>query len=403
MGFRAFLGNFAQPKMCAIGAASLVAAVGLHVCARAEDPLLKQLFDRQAAAAIEEAKSPRKPDPSAERARILVLADGRVVEGGVRGDLHGYRVETPQGKLFFSFDQVKLVARDRNEAYQKMCAMDPGTHVRRDMRLGHWCLDNGLPREAAFHLRKVLEVDPTNQQAKGLLMRLEAGQSSGAGGFVKVGGTSERGESDAKIVESLGRLSPRAVREFVIGVQPILLARCGSARCHGGTTDSSFHLERVHLAAGGNRLTTGRNLESVLHEVDPQFARRSPLLQKALEAHGGTSHAPLSGSTADVQKARLIAWLTSVASEVKCLNQEDAARRSVDNIAQAGKPQPRRDPLVVPAAATGVDSKMIVPAIPVPSEPPRGASAQSKGSEKPANDLGPLTDPFDPAQFNRSK
>jgi hypothetical protein len=402
MGFRASLGIFARPKLrnilAVVAVACLPAALGVGGRARADDPLLKQLFDRQAAVAIQEAKSPHKAQaPSVEGGRILVLMDGRVVDGTIRADLHGYRVETPEASLFFAFDQVKLVARDRNEAYQKLCATDPGTHLRRDLRLGRWCLDNRLPREAAFHLRKVLEIDPTNQEARSLLTRLEVAQT--AGGFVKVGGVADQSGPDAKVVESLARLSPDAVKEFVIGVQPILVARC--ARCHDGTVPSSFRLERVHLAGGGNRMITGRNLEAVLHQVDPQFIRRSPLLQKAVEAHGGTSHGPLSGGGADVQKARLMAWLRSVAPELNRLNREDSSRRSTEKVAQAGKPQALRDPLVVPASATGIDQPETVhgamPAVSGPTVAPPAAQ------DKPPTDLGPLTDPFDPSQFNRGK
>jgi hypothetical protein len=402
MGFRADLGMSPHSDLArGLTAVCLFAALGWQGRSGADDPLLKRLFDRQAAAAIEEAKSPHKtPMPSTDGARILVLSDGRVVEGTIRGDLHGYRVETVEANVFFSFDQVKLVARDRGEAYQKLCATDPGTGVRREMRLGHWCLENQLPREAAFHLRKALETDPTNKDAKNLLARLEATQTSG--GFIKVGGAAEPNVPDAKVVQSLARLSPAAVKEFVIGVQPILLARCGNARCHGGPATTSFHLDRVHLAAGGSRLITSHNLDSVLRQVDPQFAHRSPLLLKAIEAHGGASHAPLTGGGADVQKARLIAWLQNATPEVNRLNQEDSSRRSVEKIAQAGQPQPRRDPLVMPASATVVHPPGTADvAIPPPSEPL--ARRAAKSPEKHTNDLGPLTDPFDPAQFNRPK
>jgi hypothetical protein len=385
-----------------LGILTLLAAFGVDKPTRADDPLLKQLLDRQAAAAIEQARTPHKSsEPPVEGVRILVLTDGRVVDGTIQADLHGYRVQTPEANLFFTFDQVKLVARDRTDAYQKLCAIDPGTHAHRDIWLGRWCLENRLPQEAAFHLRKVLEADPGNQEAKSLLTRLDAAQT--AGGFVKVGGMADRAVSDAKIVESLSRLSPAEVKEFVIGVQPILLARCGNARCHGAAGATEFHLERVHLAAGGNRVITGRNLDSVLQQVDPKFARRSPLLQKAIEAHGGVAHAPLSGpGAADVQKARLIAWLTSVSPELARFDREDSARRSVEKIAQAGKPQPtRRDSLVVPASATGIDPSMIRPIMPPASS--AAAKTDPKTQEKPKNDLGPLTDPFDPAQFNRGK
>jgi hypothetical protein len=402
MAIRASLGIFVGLKNSGRAAAGIIVALALLASsepALADDPLLKQIFDRQAAAAIEAAKSPHKAAPSAEGARILVLADGRVVDGAVRADLHGYRVETPDAKLFFTFDQVQLVARDRADAYQKMRAWEPGTSVRRDMRLGRWCLENRLPNEAAFHLRKVLDTDPTNQEAKNLLARLEADQTRG--GFVKVEARGERVSPDAKVVESLARLSPDTVKDFVIGVQPILLSRCGNARCHGPATENSFHLERVHLAGGGSRLITGRNLDSSLREIDPQFARRSALYQKAIESHGGTLHAPLSGGGADVQKARLLAWLTKVAPEVKRLNQEDSARRSVDKVAQSGKPQPHRDAHVVPASATSVELSPVLPS--APALDAAAGSGQSKSADRTANDLGPLTDPFDPSQFNRGK
>ncbi|HET6328594.1 MAG TPA: hypothetical protein VFG04_28180 [Planctomycetaceae bacterium] len=395
MGFRGPLGIFAPSKLGqAVAVISLLTTLGPHDRARADDPLLKQLFERQAKAAMEEAKSPPKaPVLPAEGATILILMDGRVIDGTIRADLHGYRVQTSDANQFFSFDQVRLVARDRNDAYQKMCAMEPGNHVRRDLRLGRWCLENRLPQEAAFHLRKVLENDPVNQEAKSLLTRLEASQATG--GFVKVGAVIDRG-ADPKIVESLSRLSPATVKEFVIGVQPILMSRCG--RCHSSSEAKSFRLERVHLASGGNRSITGRNLETVLHQIDPQFSRRSPLLMKATEAHGGALHAPLSGGGADFQKARLTAWLQSVAPELNRLNREDASRRSTEKIAQAGKPQPHRDPLVVPASSVGIDQVEVAR-----DTTPGGPTVVAPPPEKPANDLGPLTDPFDPSQFNRGK
>jgi hypothetical protein len=426
MRFRASLNFYTQRRAWhPLGFACLVAFLGPTASVRADDPLLKQLFDRQAAAAVEQAKSPHKAPTAPEGSHILVLADGRVIDGAIRGDLHGYRVETPEASMFFTFDQVQLVARDRHEAYDKMCATEPTTTpMRRDIRLGRWCLENRLPGEAAFHLRKVLEFDPSNQEAKALLTRLQAAQTT-PGGFVKVGGMTEHVAPDAKVIESLARLSPDRVKEFVIGVQPILLARCGSVRCHGGPTKTSFHLDRVHLAAGGNRQITGRNLDAVLQLVDPQYARRSLLLAKAAEAHGGAAHPPLAGGASDVQKARLVAWLSSVAPELNRMNREDAARRSVEKIAQAGRPETHRDPLVVPASANfpvwnsfpasntvpasnaGVDASMIQPTASLPrAGTASSGSKPSANSGNPANssnDLGPLTDPFDPAQFNRGK
>jgi hypothetical protein len=402
MGFRAPLNLYTEVKaLNPLGLACLVVALGASANLRADDPLLKQLFDRQAAAALDETKSPHK-HLAATGSRILVLADGRVVEGTIRADLHGYHVETSDANLYFAFDQVQLVARDRQEAYQKMCASNPGNRAQRDLRLGRWCLENHLPNEAAFHLRKVLEAEPGNQQAKALLVRLDDAQA--AGGAVASRSTEETAVPDAKVVESLARLSPGAVREFVLGVQPILMARCGSTRCHGGPAETSFHLGRVYLSAGGNRQMTSKNLEAVLRQVDPQFVRRSPLLQRAVEAHGGALHAPLTGGGADVQKARILAWLTKAAPELKQLNQEEASRHSIDKVAQAGKPERHQDAFIVPVSAVGGRANGASPETKSAALPPATFTppvGEKKAPEKVTNDLGPLTDPFDPGQFNK--
>jgi hypothetical protein len=420
MGFRASLNLYTEVKAPhPLGIACLIVALGAGANLRADDPLLKQLFDRQRAAAIEEAKSPHK-HLAATGSRILVLADGRVVEGIIRADLHGYHLETPDANLYFSFDQVQLVARDRQEAYQKMCASNPGNLAQRDLRLGRWCLENRLPHEAAFHLRKVLEAEPGNQQAKALLVRLEESQAPGTP--VAAGAPEETAAPDAKVVESLARLSPGTVREFVLGVQPILMARCGSTRCHGGPAETSFRLGRVYLSAGGNRQMTSKNLEAVLHEVDPQFVRRSSLLQHAIEAHGGALHPPLTGGAAELQKARIIAWLTNVAPELKQMKQEEASRHAIDKVAQAGKPEPHRDAFIVPVSAIGRQSNGASPEAkstglpaatfkpPATFTPPAAEknlaekkTPEPKTADKAGNDLGPLTDPFDPAQFNKAK
>ena len=320
-----------------------------------------------------------------------------------RGDLHGYRVETAEANLFFTFDQVKLVARDRNEAYQKMCATEPGTHVRRDLRLGRWCLENRLPREAAFHLRKVLEVDPTNKEAKDLLTRLEAAQTTG--GFVKVGGTAERVVPDAKVVESLARLSPAAVKEFVIGVQPILLARCGSARCHGGPEATSFHLDRVHLAAGGKPAHHGA--QSRFCAASGRSAICPP--QSAL-AESERSSRSIVARSAFRRRGRCPENAAyGVAAERRARTEAFESRRLVTSFGRKDRAS-RQAAVATPSGSAGragfrnrnqsADCPSTSPSRLRASFRPRGAS---QTPEKPANDLGPLTDPFDPTQFNRPK
>ena len=298
---------------------------------------------------------------------------------------------------------MKFVAADLHEAYAKLCDSIGGSSVRRDLLLGRWCVENDLRPEAADHFRNVLSVEPANREARLGLAKLEEAQSQEP--------TQERGAktrpspADAQFPESLSRLSGSAVREFVIGIQPVLLSRCGSVKCHGGGDLSSpgaatFRLEHVRLSQGSNRAATARNLDAVLNLLDGQFPSQSPLFQRGLQPHGGLSmRPPLDGPAGRAQEMRLRRWVEIVAPERNRLRREEASRAFVSRFARSHKPPTLRDPDVVPAAATiGTTDNGATP--PEQMTPPAAASAGLQNPLGSPRQLGPLTDPFDPAQFN---
>jgi hypothetical protein len=335
---------------------------------------------------------------AAEAPKLLVLRNGRVVQGSVRADSRGYFVESPRSSLYFPFEQVKFVAADLHAAYGKLCNSITGHSVRRDLLLGRWCLENELYPEAAAHFRNVLKVDATNREAKQLLAKLEQTQTPEAA--PERGGSTRPANADAQFPESLSRLSGSTVREFVIGIQPMLLARCGTVKCHGGTdllAGSSFRLEHVRLSQGSNRAATARNLDAVLNLIDGQFASQSPLFERGLQPHGGLAmRSPLDGPAGRAQEARLRRWVDSVAPQRNRLKREDASRKFVSRFARSQKPPALHDPNVVPASATdqepqGKNGRFS-------GDRPVAAAPENRGGT--ANRLGPLTDPFDPAQFN---
>jgi hypothetical protein len=345
---------------------------------------------------------------------VLVLRNGRVVQGTIRTDARGYLVESPRSSLYFTFEHVKFVAADLHEAYAKLCDSIGGSSARRDLLLGRWCLENGLPPEAADHFRNVLNVDPANREARQALARLDQTQSEEPAPAEEHGAKTRQPAADAQVPESLSRLSGSAVREFVIGVQPMLLARCGSVKCHGGGGGggggdasspgvASFRLERVRLSQGSNRSATARNLAAVLNLLDGQFPSQSPLFQQGLQPHGGLlMRAPLDGPAGRAQEMRLRRWVETVSPERNRLRREDATRAFVSRFARPQKPAAVRDANVTPASAAvegaveGAGNEAGQP------EPPAAAAA-SAGLRNPAGSprqLGPLADPFDPSQFN---
>jgi hypothetical protein len=305
--------------------------------------------------------------------------------------------------LYFPFEHVKFVAADMHDAYVKLCDSLSGTSVRRDLMLGRWCIENDLRPEGAAHFRNALNAEPTNREARLALANLEdvQPQESSREQGAKTGPPS----ADAQHPESLSRLSGSAVREFVIGIQPMLLARCGGVNCHGGADPSSpgaasFHLEHVRLSQGGNRAATARNLNAVLNLLDGPFPSQSPLFQKGLQPHGGLlMRSPLDGPAGRAQEMRLRRWVEALAPERNRLKRDDATRAFVSRFAQSQKPPTLHDPDVAPASAAMEDAgNVAIP--PEQTTPPADTSARLENRVAPPRQLGPLTDPFDPAQFN---
>jgi len=332
--------------------------------------------------------------------KILIMKDGRTIQGSVRADAGGYHIETPTSNMYVTFEYVKFAATDLQDAHRKMSDSLPATMLRRDVTLARWCLDNGLVPEAAEHLRLAVKADPANSEAKDLMAKLERVVSTHVGGEAVVGNAFPRDEESSQHPESLSRLQPATVKEFVTRVQPILLARCGSARCHGGTESTAFRLERVRFGEGGNRGVTSRNLEAILRQIDNQFPSQSPLLVRGFPTHGGQTRPTASTHVALTQQTRVREWVKVAAVEMNRIKREDAERGAIKHLVQSGKPSAIGDHNVVPASAK-VSAAAAAPPITRPATTPSPAiKPASVEAETPANGVGPLTDPFDPTDFN---
>jgi hypothetical protein len=357
-------------------------------------------------------KNPETPErpPSKGPLTILVLKSGRVVRGPIHADERGYRVDSGGGGMYFPFRFVKIAAADMPEAYRLMCETSTDHSFRRDIFLGRWCIENNLLPQAAEHFRNVLKVDATNAEAKDALAKL--GEATPGDGSRSARDRSRQHGADFHPSESLSRLSSGAVRDYVTAVQPLLLARCGSMKCHGARAETSFRLERVRLGQGSNRAATARNLDTVLNQIDANFPSNSRLIQQGFQPHGGLVRAPFDAWAAAEQQARLRKWVLAVAPELRKLHREDASRGAVNRAAQAGEAAFKRDPNVIGASASAKatdDASQVPRTSSQPAKPAASPLDQSTESSSAAttgsssNAVGPVSDPFDPAQFNANQ
>lgn len=355
------------------------------VCKRLRFPLLAVLLGFSPT--LISAEGP----PLARQSRsisLLVLKSGRFAEGRISQSAGGYVVEKPNGSMVVPFELVDFSAVDRHDAYLTMRSrLKPPTPTRR-MALARWCLTHGMYKETEAELRTVLEVDPGLTEARKMLERLEAilypkrarrrpkrpqSPARTADGFTRTTAT------------SLAGLKSGPAREFVATIQPILMNKCGNARCHGSAARNRFRLTRVRTGFRSHRVFVERNLAAVLREIDRKRPSQSRLLTIPKKGHGRGGRAIFFGRGGTKQYRLLRNWTLAVASSGSPF---PAMKPRVSGLQQATAfvvRSPR------PAGSKNPNKTGNVPVLPQTTAP------RLKPVPPP-----PRSDPFDPNLFNRA-
>jgi hypothetical protein len=327
-------------------------------------------------------------DPTSKR--LLVLKNGRIVDGKISRSSSGFVVDKPKGSLLVPYEQVQFAASSRQNAYQKLKAAFPGRTTSNHIKLAQWCLTYQLHDEARSELREALEIDPDHDVSRRMLRRLEEVMNPYKPihrDLPKPAPRTADGFQSPK-VESLAGLSRKAARQFVGKVQPILMNKCGNARCHGRKSQNNFQLTRVRIGRSSSRIFSEKNLAAVLQYVDVDNPARSPLLVVPKGNHGRGGRTIFYGHRGSKQSNLLRKWVHLVAEERSKGRQRN---RLNPQFAQAGVSDPKSKTLIFGRKRSN------------PAE-----IGQGRNARKPKNDLlesilrDERKDAFDPEDFNRA-
>ncbi len=352
------------------------------------------------------ADNPQNQFPQLPATRVLLLKNGRIVQGRILASSTGYVVEKSNGRFVIPFDRVKLQAEDVQDAYRKHRKTLPLRSADEHVELAQWCLLNQLFDEARSELLEALRLEPNREPTRRMLRRLEEILNPAAVAKPIVTPQPQRTSdgfqsADAK---SLASLSRDSATEFIRSVQPILMNKCATASCHGPQAKDEFRLTRVRLGRRSQRGSVERNLATTLKFIDFENANASPLLVSTKEKHGPKGETLFYGIDADKQMSALRGWVRKVVAEKKAES--------------AGEPLSRPKPFTPITSVGSIPTNQgtfgkrpaTVDALKSPSNPPNGAAsllppANSKPDD--ANTVRELirekaTDAFDPEVFNRA-
>ena len=265
--------------------------------------------------------------PLREKARdehtLLVLNSGRVVSGQLTPRTGGYDVQLPAGRMFVASEQVRFQARNMDDAYLRMRSSlrerTPNTH----MELARWCLANRMPGKARSEVLDALHLDPYREDAKRMLETLVREQQvvspsvnrqqipRSGGPLVDNVTLNTPGMMPER--RSLGGLPKSLARTFTQTVQPIVVNKCGNARCHGAG-QNTFAV--FSIKGGSTSRIAEQNLAAVLNQIDLTNPSRSPILKATMGVHGDNRKLLFSGQSGGRQAEALRKWVAGVAREI---------------------------------------------------------------------------------------
>ena len=329
--------------------------------------------------------------PSDNSPGILVLADGTVMNGRFLPRPDGYEVEVQGGRMFIESERVRFIAKDLDDAHQRMRSSFSELTPQSHMELARWCLTNKRTDLARREVLDALHKDPNRVDAQRLLQSLVvqnevASKAPGGSGLTEFPSLS-RPSGPVPEARSLAGLSRSVAQDFTRHVQPILMNKCANAGCHGVRSISSFQLTPSHR--GTSVSIAERNLASVMKQIDLTRPSSSPLLTTLEGNHADSTTPVFRGRSGAVQVKTLRDWVGAVSNDIAPeLNEQVRERQEQIQLASMSG-------TVEPGSDSAINESTMAPHGRVLTTTETDVQFLQKASRANARDA------FDPSKFNQ--
>ncbi|MFO0797767.1 MAG: hypothetical protein U0804_09825 [Gemmataceae bacterium] len=348
---------------------------------------------------------------------VVVLQDGKIVEGHVSRAEGKVIVRRASVDQKFTTEQVKYVAGSKDEAYRLTLKDTKADDPAARLRLARWCMYNGMRENALTEAKEAVRLEPANRTAATLVRTLEESLKLYPGdGTTRV--TTPAPTPAPTLPAPAPTLpavppppvttvpepdvAPEAAVAFGPRVQPVLMNQCAS--CHASATHTSAFKLTAVPSNEVNAAATRANLRAAAAQVKKTEPAASPLLLKAVTAHGGQLM-PAFGDREAAAFRILQAWaFLSVGELAPPVAAAPPAAAPVLPPAPVADVRPTLPlPPTVPASVPTVPAP---PAIPpaegsIPPIPPASDNPGFGRTAPPPIPVVPAKDEFDPDNFNR--
>lgn len=233
-----------------------------------------------------------------QASKILLLKNGNVLEGELNQQGKFFWVKMSGGQLRVPADQVDLVCKNLDDAYQQRRASRTASSADSHLELARWCMQHEMYENASKEIAEAQSIEPDNRRlpllSRQLQQLIKLASYQAPAHTVQDGPTVTTEESTPVDQSQLDKAPTWARAIFVRQVQPLLVHSCATTGCHqSGTDGDAFQLNRLATDGAGHAELTLQNLCTTLSYIDWQEPEQSELLTRALNAHGQQGMKPL--------------------------------------------------------------------------------------------------------------
>jgi hypothetical protein len=340
------------------------------------------------------------PAPMPTTGNVLLIDYDRILEGGIERVGDRFRIRQGAGEMTIPAATNMLLLPDKEAAFQLLKGRTKLSDPLALVKLSRWCLTNDLKQQALDTAEMALALLPTDRSLKrfrdDVQTRVALAPPQPVAPAIQLPRPSEAEPAVADVY-------PESFGLFATRIQPLLVNAC--AGCHASDRGGKFHLTRPSSAFGDKRATQ-LNLAAVSPFLNREQPWLSPLLVRAVAAHGGGTLAPIRDRQSGVYR-HLEEWARQACGQ-GAPPPKPPAILPPEAIADA-TPLPPIAPSRPKKAVKGLPEPVVLPAVgndeqlpAMPTIPVKGAEttgARTKPVDPPAKTEP--TDPFDPDLFNQ--
>ena len=262
------------------------------------------------------------PVQEASLKKVILLNNGRVVNGEILSNGDPVQVRSELGIISIPRGEIALVATTIQEIYQFQKANTPNTSDG-ILKLADWCVTNKLANEAALEFDRAIRLTNDPQLADSIRIRKNAALSMFGERQLQ---TQMVDQESQKYRQWKQQVPPATFATFKREILPMLVQNCSGIACHSSNSLNEFRL----LANQHNSdVDVAKNLQIVLGYIASGLPEESPLVLIPIAPHGRTKQIFTRRNFAQYEK--LYFWSDQVAGEMDAYYPLDESDRVAAN------------------------------------------------------------------------